>query len=94
MSEQTTFHVWITKYALTKGVFEKEAVETAYPSMICLAGRDGYMTCYHKPDWHTTREAADARVREMIAAKEKLLRKQLAKLQKLREQYDVENAQP
>ena len=74
--------VWITKYALTEGIFEKE-VETCFdisPKMV--SDKDGsYKTCYHKPDWHETRKDAVAQAEKMRIAKIASLKKQVKKLQ-------------
>lgn len=72
--------VWITKYALTKGIFECE-VEPCFninPNMVAGRGLHEY---FHGNDWHRTREAAVIRANEMRAVKIKSLQKSLAKLQ-------------
>lgn len=81
MSEQPKIHVWITKHALTQGIFEAEAevCESISPRMIAV----GRYECFHKPDWHTTKEEAKSRVDEMIRAKLKSLETSRAKMEAL-----------
>lgn len=71
--------VWITKYALTQGIFEKEAES-------CSVDEDGKMisveryTYYHKPFWHETKEDALKHAEEMRIKKIQSLTKQIEKL--------------
>jgi hypothetical protein len=82
--------VFITKYALTSGVVEREANhETAINEKMVSCKEGEYTVCYHKPHWYTTREEADARVCQMIAAKIKSLKKSLAKMEALAETFAV-----
>lgn len=76
--------VFITRYALTKGIQEIEAVEVS-KGMIKAAPAPGscYVSYYHGNDWHLTYEAAQLRAEAMVAKKLKTLRKQVAKLEKL-----------
>lgn len=74
--------VWITKYALTTGIFAREAEEVG-DRMICIRPEfgSGELTQYHhKLDWHIDPLAAANRAREMQAAKLKSLDKQRAKI--------------
>lgn len=74
--------VWITKYALTQGVFTLTNVErcdSINPDMITGKG----MGCYHKNEWHTNEADALARAEMMRRNKIAALRKQAAKLEKL-----------
>lgn len=77
--------VWVTKYALTRGVLTSENavlkergshIQVEYPS------HRGYAVpqCLFKPDWHETEEEARAQVRKMVAAAKKSLKKKEAKL--------------
>lgn len=78
--------VWITKYALTKGIFEIEAERciTIDNDMISEAGVN-YNTCYHGEgrQWHLTKESAHKQALKMRDAKIKSLQKQIEKLNKL-----------
>ena len=78
--------VWITKYALTMGIFEKD-VE------LCLQVAKGTMvrevdvrwiSTYHKPDWHESKEAAIAHAEDMRKKKITAMKKQIAKLEALK----------
>lgn len=84
--------VWITKYALTKGIFAEE-VDACFhisPKMVADRGRNTtcYTTCYHKPDWHENLSDAIAQAETMRARKIKSLEKQIAKLKAMR--FDLE----
>jgi hypothetical protein len=70
--------VYITKYALTKGIFELDAVQTDNPRMI--ASRGQWTNYYHKPDWHSSKSDAINRAEDMREAKIKSLEKQLKKI--------------
>lgn len=73
--------VWITKYALTSGIVEKEVETTHAESMVCAT--DNPLACYHKPFWHTSREEAVAHAEKLRQAKIKSVKKQLDKLEKM-----------
>lgn len=77
--------VWITKYALTKGVYKAlnaEHCRAISERMISLEGN-----CFHTPDWHTTEDAARARVLEMVDAELSALARKRAKMEKLKETF-------
>lgn len=81
--------VWITKYALTKGVLEKE-VNICGDGMVKEA--DNRFPVYYHGDGkerHKTKESAFAKAKEMRQKKIAFLRKQIEKLEKLR--FDNEN---
>ncbi len=71
--------VWITKYALTSGVFVAEAkrCETVLDGNMVEVGRGDYL---HGSQWQETEDAAIARVMTMIGARRKALAKESAKL--------------
>ncbi len=73
--------VWITKYALTQGVKVVEVRGYGDPATMISLSDGPFTIYYHKPDWHTTREEAIARVAVMVEKKIKSLRKQLKKLE-------------
>ena len=61
-SDRTQFTAWISKYALTQGVFEcpvEDCFETDLAMVKDLA--EGSYAYYHGNDWHRTREGAVAR---------------------------------
>lgn len=76
--------VWITKYALSKGIKETEVKQSnSFPEIV--HGKDLYDS-YHGEgkEWHRTKESALARAEEMRKKKIDSLRKQIEKLEKLR----------
>lgn len=73
--------VWVTKYALTKGVLEVDA-KTVGHGMVGVKGE--FLTAYYsKRDWHASHEQAIARAKEMREAKLASLEKKIKKLEAL-----------
>jgi hypothetical protein len=76
---------WISKYALTQGVYSVEAEEptASIPSMISVRQKTTYSTCYHGEgrDWHRTEAEARTKANKMVQDKIKSLKKQLKKLE-------------
>ena len=80
---------WISKYALTRGVFVVEGEVTEHPAMLAVdEGRRS--TYYHKPYWHTTELAALQHALEMVKARQVSLAKQQAKMTKLQRELELE----
>lgn len=77
-------NVWITKYALTKGIFQLEANPCIGFSGMIEAAHAQYPTIYHEPDWRSTREEAVARAGEMRRKKIESLKKQISRLENLK----------
>lgn len=82
--------VWITKYALTKGVYTAENVvqrRSINDQMIEVQYKtaSGYISsfCIHKPYWHTTEDEARAQVVKMVEGKMKALIKKKHHLNKV-----------
>lgn len=73
--------VWISRYALTKGIFEVEVKQSPFYSDL-VSSQSGY-PYYHKPDWHETKEEAIKRAEQMRVKKIASLRKQIEKLENL-----------
>ena len=73
--------VWITRYALTKGIIKKEAHTTHSKSMICVNGK--FPEYFHSNDWHETKEAAIVKAEDMKDKKIASLKKQLKKMENL-----------
>lgn len=69
--------IWVSKYALTKGILKVENAETSddFP----IIAMCGYVS-YYGNDWHRTEAEAIARAEEMRVAKIKSLEKQITKL--------------
>lgn len=72
---------WITKYALTKGILEKE-VEDCRDGMVRESERH-FPTYYHGTDWHTDKKSAIAKAEEMRKNKISSLKKQIEKLERM-----------
>jgi hypothetical protein len=87
--ERVISKVWITKYALTKGVYTAENVEHSHSSdrIIRVDYTDAYGLGAHfwvaKPHWHTTEDEARAEVQKMVNAALKSLKKKRDKLDKI-----------
>ena len=72
---------YITRYCLTDGIQEIEGeTNSANPEYFYT----GNMTLFDKRDWHTTREAAVAQAEQMRIKKIASLKKQIARLEKLK----------
>lgn len=83
--ERTRFTAYITKYALTQGVFERE-VEDCFsisPDMVVEVGAR-FKTAFHKGEWHRTKAGAVAKAEDMRQRKIASLEASLAKFKKLR----------
>ena len=78
---------WITKYALTQGIFETEGRVCAdIDENMFDAGKDG---CYHNcpagiDEWHRIKESATRTAEQMRLKKIASLEKQLGRLKKLK----------
>lgn len=68
--------VWISRYAITTGIFCDQVVDTYTSGAIAVEGTmlDGV---YRAGDWHPTLEAAQARAKEMAALEIEKLEKRL-----------------
>ena len=80
--------IWITKYALTQGIIEKDNAEICTeidPHMVsvpwenCLNGK----CTFHKGDWFTDHVDAVLEATRLKYNRIKSLKKQIAKLEKL-----------
>lgn len=77
--------VWITKYALTKGIIESEAKLTSKDSVSVMEFDPNLpMHWFYKGDWHRTKEEAVKRAEEMRKKKIESLKKQIKKLEEMR----------
>lgn len=72
--------VWITKYALTKGIFELE-VDSCGGEVV--NGADS-LEPYYKDDWRKTKEEALLRANFMRANEINYLKNQIEKLEKMK----------
>ena len=75
--------VWITKYALTQGIYEANVTLSASPSMVCGSG---VFEHYHGEgkEWHRTKEQAVNKARDMQTAKLASLAKSIARIKMLK----------
>ncbi len=80
-----TMKVWITKYALTQGVYTIEGqIDDQDLTVFCQdIEPDRYFTFYHKPFWHESEEAARAHFDKLKAARIASLKKSLRKTEML-----------
>lgn len=86
MNRPTLREVYVTKYALTRGILRFENVEHCVPTstdMIRVTYSNGGYQHFHKPDWHLTPAAAYERAMEMRDRKIAKLKKRLEQLEKL-----------
>ena len=72
--------VYITKYALTEGILEKEAKPCGNASMVQVG--PSYFHGEGK-DWHRTRESAVKKAEAMRLKKIESLKRSIAKLEKM-----------
>lgn len=74
---------YITKYALTKGILEKEAEECGNGM---IATREKWNAYFHGEgkEWHRTKEEAIKRAEEMRKKKICSLEKQIEKLERMK----------
>ncbi len=79
--KKETFKVWISKFALTKGVYEIEVESTSIDAIVKTTDR--YPSYFLERQYHLTREEAVEQARKMQDAKLKSLEKQMNKISKL-----------
>ena len=77
--------VWITKYALTKGVIEADGELTSSDS-VSILNRDLSLSThwFYKGDWFSDKESAIQKAEEMRQKKIASLKKQIEKLDRMR----------
>lgn len=75
---------WITKYALTQGIYAKEGeIAENCPTMFVGKEKGRSDDYYHRPYWHLTEDEAIAHAKEMQKKKIASLKKSIAKIEKL-----------
>lgn len=86
MIEEKMICIWLTLYALTKGIRQGEGRISEIDPKVCVFFRTPKAVYggVNKPDWHATREEALARAEDMRLRKIASLKKQLAKLRALK----------
>lgn len=75
--------VWVAKYALTRGVFEREVKQRHGRWVYVDVDGGPFARGLAGPEWQETREAAITRAEEMKAAKIASLKRQIEKLEAL-----------
>ena len=79
--------VWITKYALTKGIYSADVVGNmgTGDTGVCVVDINGHnrQSYFFRNDWHKTKKAAIARAKEMRKKKIASLKKQIKKIEGL-----------
>lgn len=77
--------VWITKYALTTGVYEVEVDHCVGDNMVRVSGSWNSNEYFHNEgkEWHLTQDDAKKKAEDMRLKKIESLKKQLTKLEKL-----------
>ncbi len=73
--------VYVTKYALTKGILEFEVVTSNFSDMVKIKGTT---QLFHKNEWWNNKADAIKHAEEMRLAKIHSLQKQIIKLQNLK----------
>jgi len=82
--KRETITVWITKYAVSRGIHKVEAeVCWTSPNTITYKEGDSWPQFARGRDWHRTREEAIARGKEMLAIKIESVKKQLRRLESM-----------
>lgn len=74
--------IWITHYALTKGIQQFDGKPTSTEGMVQVKLGD-YTSYFHKPHWHINKEDAADQAKKMKDAKLKSLKKQIERIEKL-----------
>lgn len=76
--------VYITKYALTQGILEQEAVLRGESNTTIVVPSTYYPATYHKPYWYTDKEDAIKHAESMRIKKIASLKRSLNKYEKLK----------
>ena len=77
--------VWITKYALTKGIIEADGELTSSESVSILnRGLSLPTHWFYKGDWHSDKQSAIKKAEEMCQNKIESLKRQIKKLEEMR----------
>jgi predicted house-cleaning NTP pyrophosphatase (Maf/HAM1 superfamily) len=81
--------VWITRYALTKGILTAENVRHCINTADTMIAIDGVYSgaVFHKPHWHTSREEALDRAGNMVLKKLASIDKQKIKMHRLLREF-------
>ena len=88
-AETKLFTVFVTKYALTRGILET-TVRASTASRVgepcdMVVDTNRFQTCYHKGEWFMTLEEAQAKVGVLLARKRASIEKALMEFAALEE---------
>lgn len=75
--------VYITKYALAKGIQEREVILSSGTPHVCTEKIGSYSNYFLKPDWHETKEQALEQAEKMRLRKIDSLKRKIHKLENL-----------
>lgn len=77
--------VWITKYALTKGIIEVDG-ELISSDFVSILNRGASLPThwFYKGDWHSDKQSAIKKAEEMRQKKIESMKKQIQKLEEMR----------
>ena len=77
--------VWITKYALTKGIIEVDG-ELISSDFVSILNRGVSLPThwFYKGDWHSDKQSAIKKAEEMRQKKIESMKKQIQKLEEMR----------
>lgn len=78
--------VWISKYALTQGIYERDVEQSQEtPTMVTCKGKSFFTEYYHGEgkDWHLTQAGAVKKANEMREKAIASTEKKIAKLKKM-----------
>lgn len=78
----TIMTIWITKYALTKGIYSVEAEIDANIDMAVMRG--SFSEYFHKSEWWKTEQDAKKKAEEMRKTRIASLKKSLKKMEDLK----------
>ncbi|MGG7470791.1 hypothetical protein ACVVIH_20565 [Chryseobacterium arthrosphaerae] len=76
--------VYITKYALTKGIIESEGEILGGPTKMLRTTINSYRVNFYGTEWHQNKNEAIYKAEEMRKKKIASLEKQIEKLKKLK----------
>jgi len=82
--EQKLEKIWVTKYALTEGIFTIYIEHTDIDRSISLPDEQHFHGYARKGEWHRTEEEAKAKAEEMRIKKIASLKKQIKKLEEMK----------
>lgn len=81
---RTRFTAYITKYALTQGIFEREVEDCFNISPAMVVDTKNHHNHYHRDEWHRSRADAVAKAEDMRRKKIASLQASLKKLSDLK----------